>query len=92
MSASALLGESSLSGPHIPERPEYPVRVNRRVGAELVTRLFFPVSPRTLERWPLPVRHVNGQAVIETDQLFAHARSLLAAAPEIMGGKGRAAA
>lgn len=65
---------------------EYPVRVDRRRAAELVTKLFFPISPRTLEVWPLTVRHVNGKAIIETAELFALAKVKLDSAPVIRGG------
>jgi hypothetical protein len=64
-----------------------PVNVDRRVGAELVTRHFFPVSHRSLEVWPLPVRHVNGRAIIPTAALFEIAYSKLSAAPVVMGGR-----
>jgi hypothetical protein len=58
-----------------------PTRVDRKTGAELVTRHFFPISPRTLETWPLPWRHLNGKAVCETTDLFALAQAKLDAAP-----------
>lgn len=74
-----------------PAPPPYPVRVDRRAAAELVTRLFFPVSPRTVEAWPLTVRRVNGKATIETAELFAFAQAKLDAAPPIRGGRRRAA-
>jgi hypothetical protein len=67
-------------------------RVTRRVGAELVTRHFFPVSHRRLETWPLTWRHVNGYSVCETAELFAVARAKLEAAPPIRGGRPPAAA
>lgn len=69
----------------------HPTRVDRRAGADLVTRHFFPISPRTLEVWPLTWRKVNGKAVCETTELFALAAAKLDAAPPIRGGK-RAAA
>ncbi len=65
----------------------HPTRVDRRAGADLVTRHFFPVSHRTLEAWPLTWRHVNGKAVCETTELFAVARAMLDAAPPIRGGR-----
>lgn len=68
-----------------------PVRVDRRTAAELVTRHYFPVSPRTVEAWPLTIRHVNGKATVETAELFAFAQSKLDAAPAIRGGRRRAA-
>lgn len=69
-----------------------PVRVDRRTAAELVTQRFFPVSPRTVEAWPLTVRRVNGKATVETAELFAFAQAKLDAAPPIMGGRRRSAA
>ena len=67
--------------------PELPARVDRKVGAELVTRYFFPVSYRSIEAWPLAWRHVNGKALAETAELFAFAQSKLDAAPPIRGGR-----
>ena len=72
------------AGPHI---PDLPARVDRGMGAGLVTMHFFPVSPRTLEAWPLTWQHVNGKAVCETAELFAVAQSKLDAAPPIRGGR-----
>ena len=75
---------ASQSAPH-------PVNVDRRAGAELVTRLFFPVSPRTIEAWPLAVRRVNGKAIYDTAELLAYAQEKLEAAPAMRGGKRTAA-
>ena len=68
---------------------ELPINVDRRTGAELVTRHLFPVSYRTLEAWPLPTRHVNGKAVVPTKELFRQAHAMLAAAPVVKGGRRR---
>jgi hypothetical protein len=77
------------------ELPEYlikilsdqPKNVDRRVGAELVTRHCFPVSRRTLEAWPLPTQHVNGKAIVNTRALFEVAYAKMSAAPVVMGGR-----
>lgn len=69
-----------------PDLSTLPAVVDRRGGADIVTRYFFPVSPRTLERWPLAGRRVNGKLVFATADLIAHARAVLAAAPAIRGG------
>ena len=61
--------------------------MDRRTGAELVTRIYFPVSYRSLEVWPLTWQHVNGKAVVATAELFAVAEAKLSAAPMIRGGK-----
>ena len=75
------------ASPAPPDLSALPINVDRRRGAELVTRYFFPVSHRTLERWPLKGRVVNGRLVFPTAELFAHARALMDAAPAIRGGK-----
>ena len=64
-----------------------PANVDRRTGAELITRHLFPVSHRSLEAWPLPTRHVNGRAVIPTSKLFELAYAKLSAAPIVMAGR-----
>lgn len=66
---------------------QQPPNIDRRKGADLITKHLFPVSHRSLEAWPLPTRHVNGRAVIPTAALLEVAYAKLAAAPVIMGGK-----
>jgi hypothetical protein len=69
-----------------PDLTELPRRVDRKTGAKLVGRFYFRVSPRTLERWPVAWRKLNGRSHAETVELFAYAASLLDAAPPIRGG------
>lgn len=64
-----------------------PRRVERRAGADLVTKHFFPVSHRTLEAAPLTWRRVNGYALVDTAELFAWAQAKVDAAPPIRGGR-----
>jgi hypothetical protein len=64
-----------------PDMTTLPVRVDRKTGAELVTRYFFPATTRAVEIWPLDWRLVNGRAVCETVDLFAVAQAKLDAAP-----------
>ncbi len=67
-----------------------PPRIARRDAAPvLYAVLGFPVSPRTLESWPVPTRLVNGKATFDTAELLAFARSKLDAVPAIQGGRGR---
>ena len=66
---------------------DLPINVDRRAGAELVTKHLFPVSHRNLEAWPLPTRDVNGKAYLGTVTLFEHAYAMLRAAPVIIGGR-----
>ena len=67
--------------------PNLPARIDRKRGATLVTERFFPISHRTLEKWPLTWRHVNGRATCETTELLAMAQARLDAAPPLLGGK-----
>lgn len=63
-----------------------PVRVCRRTAAQIVTGNFFPVSHRTLERWPLKWKRVNGRALVETAELLVEAQRRVDEAPNVMGG------
>jgi len=64
-----------------------PARLDRRRGAEIISKYFFPISARTLEVWPLTWRRVNGRALVETNELLAYAQAKLSAATPIRGGK-----
>ncbi|MBV8093130.1 MAG: hypothetical protein JO110_07825 [Acetobacteraceae bacterium] len=64
-----------------------PKRVDRRMGAEIISRLYFQISPRTLETWPLTYTHVNGRAMALTSELLALAQQKLDAAPSVRGGR-----
>ncbi len=87
MSLRETLNPGSTLPPHLVELlAELPVNVDRRVGAELITKHLFPVSHRSLEVWPLPTRHVNGRSITATAKLFEVAYAKLNAAPIIMGG------
>jgi hypothetical protein len=84
-----------VSSPGLTTLPQYllealsrlPTNVDRRAGAEAVTEHIFPVSPRTLEAWPLPTRRVNGKAITQTKALFEVAYAKFAAAPVVIGGR-----
>jgi hypothetical protein len=69
-----------------------PPRVDRRIGAELVTRHIIPTTHRAIETWPLVRRYVGGRALYETAALFEHAHAMLDAAPPVRGGRRRRAA
>jgi hypothetical protein len=57
-----------------------PKRLDRRDGAALITRYFFKIAPRSLERWPLREVYVNRRVMLETSQLVAEAERRLAVA------------
>ena len=79
-----------VGGPAIPDQSHQgiPVRTDRKRGAALITLLYFPISPRTLEKWPVTWVRVNGKATTTTAELFAEAEARLAGAPRIRGGGG----
>lgn len=62
---------------------DLPARVPRDIAAALVTRYFFRVSKRSLERWPVSVRLLNGRAHVETAELFDVAQRIFDQAPRI---------
>jgi hypothetical protein len=70
-----------------PDLAAYPVRMDRRGLAAFITQEFFPVSPRSLERWPLAWQHVNNKAIGRTAEAAAVAASKLDEAPPIRSGK-----
>ena len=73
--------------PHLAELlAMLPANVTRQAGAQIITKNLFPVSHRSLERWSLPIRHVNGKATIATAELLAQAWAKLNAAPIMMSG------
>ena len=81
---------NKILGPHS-ARPSVasttPARVDRKRGAQIITDLYFPISPRTLETWPITWRYVNGRATCDTEELLALAKAKLSAAPPLMGGR-----
>ena len=68
------------TAPSEPDISQLPVNVDRKTAAGLVSRYFYPISVRTLERWPVPTIIVNGKAVSPTTAIFAHAQSVMDAA------------
>lgn len=41
----------------------YPRHAGRKRLAAIISQEFFPISPRSLERWPPLVRRINGRAL-----------------------------
>lgn len=67
-----------------------PPRIARRDAAPILYAVLgFPVSPRTLETWPVPTRLVNGKATFCTTELLDFARAKMDAAANIRGGRSR---
>ncbi|MBD0271526.1 MAG: hypothetical protein ICV73_06310 [Acetobacteraceae bacterium] len=70
-----------------PDLAAYPVRMDRRGLAAFITKEFFPISPRSLEKWPLTWQRVNNKAVSLTAEAAAVAEAKLDEATPIRGGK-----
>jgi hypothetical protein len=77
-------------GVALPDLSELPIRVDRETAAKLLTKYYFRTHRRSLERWPLAWRLLNGRAHCETAELFAVAESMLAHASFVMGGRSSA--
>lgn len=60
-----------------PDLTQLPVRVDRAIGAALVSRFFFPTTARSIETWPVEWIIVNGKAVTGTENLFRIAQAKL---------------
>ena len=62
-----------------PEQP-LPQYADKATAAAIITHHFFPISPRTLERWPLTVRRPNKATIYEVDELMKYAEAKLQSA------------
>ena len=60
-------------------RPEQPLPqyADKPTAAAIITHHFFPISLRTLERWPLTVRRPNKATVYEVAEVMAVAEAKL---------------
>jgi len=67
-----------------------PRNTDRRTLAAIISHELFPISPRTIERWPLVVRRVNGRAITRTSDALAMAETKLAQARSYKLASGRA--
>ena len=55
----------------------YPKNADRKTMAAIITHTHFPVSPRTIERWPLTVRKPNKKAILEVKTALEYAEKQL---------------
>ena len=55
------------------ELSKLPRNGDRRMLAQIITQLIFPVSHRSLEVWPLTWRRVSKKAVASTEEALRHA-------------------
>jgi hypothetical protein len=74
--------------PREPNPDEMPIRYGSREQlADIHGHYYGPISHRTLERWPLRWRKVNGRAVAEVREFLAEAERRFREAPVIMSGQ-----
>jgi hypothetical protein len=64
--------------------PAYP---DRRTAARVWTKRVHPLSPRTLEAWPLQTRRLNGRACLAAQEFVEYGFRRLLEAPAIQGGR-----
>jgi hypothetical protein len=65
--------------------PNYRDYLTRQEAAAAITQHFFPIKPRTLERWPVSTTRVNGKACVLTREVFTEAQRRLDAAARVAG-------
>ncbi len=63
----------------LPAQP-LPKYADKVTAAAIITHLFFPISPRSLEKWPLTVRRPNKAAIYDVAELLIQAEARLNAA------------
>ena len=68
--------EASLSpAPSLDELlSQYRQHLTREEAAAAITQHFFPIKPRTLERWPVAIRRLNGKACLLAREVFEEAQ------------------
>ena len=59
-----------------PDQP-LPRYADHKTLAAIITHLYYPVSPRTIERWPLIVRKPNKKAILEVKPALEYAEQQL---------------
>ena len=64
-----------------------PKYADRKILAAIITHYRFPISPRTLQTWPLTARHPNRAVVYDVNEAFEYAQSKLDLAPCYKQGK-----
>ncbi len=73
--------------PPEPDPEKLPRNGDRALLARIHQQYYGPLSPRSLEAWPLEWRRVNGRAVAEVRAFLAEAQRRFDAAPVIRGGR-----
>lgn len=82
----------ALDLPPEPDPDRMPIRYGSRDQlAKIHHKYYGPLSPRSLERWSLGWRIVNGRSVASVRHFLAEAEKRFSAAPVIRGGRHEAA-
>jgi len=77
-----------LTLPREPDPEQMPIQHGSREQLADIHRYYFgPISHRTLERWPLRWRKVNGRAVADVREFLTEAERRFREAPVVMGGQ-----
>jgi hypothetical protein len=73
--------------PAEPDADKLPRYGDRKLLAHMHRKYYGPMSDRTLEKWPLDWRRLNGHAVTEVRAFLTEAQKRFDAAPVLMGGR-----
>jgi hypothetical protein len=80
---------AKLDLPPEPDPDRMPIMNGDKIQlAEIYDRYFGKLSPRTLERWPITWRKVNGRNVSSVRDFLALSKRMFESAPLIRGGSG----
>jgi hypothetical protein len=63
--------------------PQYRPLLTREEAAAAISEHFFPIKPRTLERWPVSIKRLNGKACLITREVFEEAQRRVDTAPQV---------
>ena len=74
------VAQPALASTWRPGQP-YPEWGDRKTIAAIIADNYGPISPRTLERWPLVGRRFNGRTVFPVADVLKFARDQLATSP-----------
>jgi hypothetical protein len=71
----------------MPGDAELPSFATRDELARHISATRFSISRRTIERWPISVRTINGRTRLDTAKALAYADVLIASAPAVARGR-----
>ena len=71
----------------MPREEDLPAFATRAELARHISATRFSISRRTIERWPVPVRAINGRTRLDTKMALEYADKLIKSAPAVASGR-----